>query len=139
MYVLAHGCSQHVSSPSEVTSSPSLVVERVVVRATAVERTTAVFSRAVGAVKVLSWSLVAWEPLPAADLAPSVGRWVIEGIVVVDRSPHVEWMVPSTLSWRATLVEVGALLFEICATSERSPRTTIPTSRSFTLFLALLM
>lgn len=109
MYVLAHGCSQHIASPSEVPSASSLVVERVVVRTTSVEWTTAVLSWDVGAVEVLSWSFVAWKPLPASDLASRVLGWVVEGIVVVDRSSHVERMVPPALTRRSTLIEVLAV------------------------------
>jgi hypothetical protein len=109
VYVLAHGCSQHIASPSEVPSASSLVVERVVVRTTPVEWTTAVLSWNVGAVEVLSWSFVAWKPLPASDLASRVLGWVVKGIVVVDRSSHVERVVPPALTRRSTLSEVLAV------------------------------
>jgi len=109
VYVLAHGCSQHIASPSEVPSASSLVVERVVVRTTSVEWTMAVLSWDVGAVEVLSWSFVAWKPLPASDLASRVLGWVVKGIVVVDRSSHVERVVPPALNRRSTLSEVLAV------------------------------
>ena len=130
--MLAHGCSQHVASTSEVASSALLVVAIVAI---SVERTTAVVTRSVGAEEVLGLSLVARESLPAADLASRVrGGRVVEGVVVVDRSSHVQRMVPPAGARGSSLVVVGTLLLELGSSSERAAATSCA-SRNLALLL----